>query len=42
MQSKSLGSPRKHLPEQNYYLDLPSMLLVDESKHVGYYNFVDK
>ena len=35
-------SPWKHLPLQNYYQDLPSILLINESKHVGYYSFVDK
>ena len=38
MQSKALDKSMK-TPPKTY---LPSILLVDKSKHVGYYNFVDE
>ena len=42
MQSKVLDKSMKTSPIKNYYLDLPFILLVNESKHAGHYNFVDK
>ena len=41
-QSKALNNFIKLLPLQNYYLHIPSILLMKESKHIEYYNFVDK
>ena len=42
MQSKVLDKSMKTFPIKNYYLDLPFIFLVNESKHTGHYNFVDK
>ena len=41
MQSKSLDKSIKHLPLQNNYLGLPSILLINELKHVLCCIYVD-